>query len=306
MSVAAGVQMKNLVMGFSTNQDERSLRLFCASLRKIYSPEQCDLVIITDRYEEYCTDLARYGVQFISTTNSYPGTNGKLARALKKIIVSGMLKATQIKLFNKSAPEIMSVYPVLLESWLHPCSVRWFAYERFLTLNRLYSQVFISDVRDVIFQAPVFDGEPGDRVSLFEQDEIYGTADCDTNWYRDSWGESELAKVIGKEAVCMGTILGPHREVLSLVSEFCTFFKLHPYTGTDQCLFNYMIQNDLVRTPYRVVENVSGPVATLSNQIAHDATVTSDGYVRRAIDGSIIPAVHMYDRWPDTRALSAQ
>ena len=67
-----------------------------------------------------------------------------------------------------------------------------------------------------------------------------------------------------------------------------------------------MIQNDLMRTPYRVVENVSGPVATLSNQIAHDATVTSDGYIRRATDGSIIPAVHMYDRWPDTRALSAQ
>ena len=57
------------------------------------------MVIITDRYEEYCSDLACYGVQFISTTNSYPGTNSKLAKALKKIIVSGMLKATQIKLF---------------------------------------------------------------------------------------------------------------------------------------------------------------------------------------------------------------
>ena len=47
-------------------------------------------------------------------------------------------------------------------------------------------------------------------------------------------------------------------------------------------------------------------IASFSNHIAHDATVTSDGYVRRAADGSMIPAVHMYDRWPDTKALYTQ
>jgi len=298
--------MKNLVVGFSTNSDEPSLRRFCGSLRRVYSPDQCDLVIITDRYEDYFSALASDGVSFAGTINTYPGTTHKLVKAFKKIVVNGTRMATRIKQCVDWAPEVVATYPVLLETWFHPHFARWIAYERFLTLNRAYRQVFLSDVRDVVFQAPLFDGEPGDQVSLFGQDEIYGTADCDTKWYRDAWGEAALAKVIGKEAICVGTILGPHREVLSMVSEFCAFFGSHPYSAGDQCIFNYMLHNDLFRTPHRLVENVRGPVATLANNIAHDATQTHDGYVRRAIDGSIIPAVHMYDRWPDTRDLSAQ
>ena len=264
------------------------------------------MVIITNRYEEYFSDLARDGVCFMGTTNTYPGTNHWLGKAFKRIVLDGMRVATRFKLIAERAPEIVAAYQVVLETWLHPHFVRWIAYERFLTLNRSYRQVFLSDVRDVVFQAPIFDHEPGDRVSLFEQDETYGTAGCDTEWYRDAWGDAALAKVIGKKAVCIGTILGPSREVLSMVSEFCAFFRRDAYIGIEQCVFNYMLHNDLMRTPYRVVENIKGQVATLANDIAHDATEIRDGYVRRATDGTIIPAVHMYDRWRDTRDLYAQ
>jgi len=298
--------MKDLVIGFSTNQDKHSLSLFCGSLRRIYSPEQCDLVVITNRYEEYFSALACDGVYFISTTNTYPGTNSKIGKALKRIVLNGIRLAARTKLVVDSVPEIVPTYQVLLETWLHPHFVRWIAYERFLTINRAYRQVFLSDVRDVVFQAPLFDPEPGDRVTLFEQDEIYGNPGCDTEWYRDAWGEAALAKVVGKKAVCIGTILGPQREVLSMVSEFCAFYRQRPSVGVEQCVFNYMIHNGLIRTPYRVVQNIMGTVATLANHIAHDATETRDGYVRRAIDGSIIPAVHMYDRWPDTKDLYAR
>ena len=297
--------MKNLVMGFSTNQDQHSLRLFCGSLRRIYSPEQCDLVIITNRYEDYFSALAGDGVCFVSTTNTYPGTTHRLGKAFKRIVLDGMRMATQIKLLAEWVPETLAANRVVFETWLHPQFARWIAYERFLTLNRAYAQVFLSDVRDVVFQAPLFDQGHGDWVTLFEQDEIYGRPCCDTEWYRDAWGEAALAKVIGKKAVCIGTILGPPREMLSMVTEFSAFFKRHLHRGVEQSVFNYMIHNELIRTPYRVVENIKGSVATLANYIAHDATETRDGYVRRATDGTIIPAVHMYDRWPDTKALYA-
>jgi hypothetical protein len=297
---------KDLVMGFSTNQDQHSLRLFCRSLRRIYSPEQCDLVIITNRYEDYFSDLAGDGVCFVSTTNTYPGTTHRLGKAFKRIVLEGTRVASRVRLLAEWAPEIAAAYPVVLETWLHPQFARWIAYERFLTLNCAYRQVFLSDVRDVVFQAPLFDHEPGDQVTLFEQDEVYGTAGSDTEWYRSAWGEEALAKVIGKKAVCIGTILGPRHQVLSMVTEFSAFFRRHPYRGVEQSVFNYMLYNDLIRTPYRVVENIKGTVATLANYTAHDATETRDGYVRRATDGTIIPAVHMYDRWPDTKALYAQ
>lgn len=300
--------MKDLVMGFSTNQDEHSVRLFCGSLRRIYSPEQCDLVIITNRYEEYFSELACDGVCFMSTTNTYPGTTHVVGRAFKRIVLDSMRIATHVKLFVEWMPEIIPTYQVLLEAWRHPQnSVRWIAFQRFLTLNRGYRQVFLSDVRDVVFQGPLFDQDLGNSVTLFEQEEIYGNPTSDTLWYRDSWGEEALARVIGKKAVNVGTILGPQPQVLSIVSEFCAFFNnSNESNGVDQCVFNYMLHNGLIRTPHRVVENIKGPVATLDNDIAHNATETRDGYVRRAADGSIIPAVHMYDRWPDTKDLYAQ
>jgi len=295
--------MKNLVMGFSTNQTEHDMRVFCTSLRRIYSPEECDLVLITNRYEEYFADLARDGVQFISTTSSYPAASGKLAKVFKRVVLSTLRAAARFNLFDRRAPEIAGIYPILLEIWHHPHFVRWIAYERFLTLNRNYGQVFLSDVKDVLFQARLFNDDPGDQVNVFEQDEIYGTADCDTKWYRDAWGEAALEKVLGKKALCIGTILGPHREVLSMVRELRAFFELRPFGAVEQSVFNYLIHNDLMRTPYRIMGNISGPVGTLSNDIAHSATVARDGYIRRATDGSIIPAVHMYDRWPDTKEI---
>jgi hypothetical protein len=259
------------------------------------------LVLITNRYEENFADLVTIGVQFIGTTSVWSPTTGKLATLAKKAILSGLLLATGIERFRKVAPEIVAAVPALIETWHHPQIVRWFAIERFLDLNRGYRQVFLADVRDVIFQAPLF--EPSfDRVSLFDSDEIYGTSDCDTQWYRDAWGEAALAKVIGKRIVCMGTVLGPHSQLLSIVREFRIFLRGHLSTGIDQSLFNYMLQGDLIRTPYRVVENVRGQVATLSNDRAHKSTVTHSGFIRRAIDDSIIPVVHMYDRWPDTKA----
>jgi hypothetical protein len=296
--------MKDVVIGFSTNQDEQSVKVFCLSLRRVYSRDQCDIVIITNHYEDYFADLGRHGVHFMSTANNWAPTTGKLAKVINRIILNGMRIATKIRLFRSLVPEIAAAYPPLLEIWHHPQIIRWFAYERFLTLNRAYRQIFLSDVKDVIFQAPLFD-QPTDYVSLFDQDEIYGPCYWDTKWYREAWGEKALTKVIGKRPLCIGTILGPHREVLSIVQELCAFFANHPFGRIEQSVFNYMLQNDLIRTPYRIVENVNGPVATLANEIAHNATVTRNGYIRRVVDDSIIPAVHMYDRWPDAKTASA-
>ena len=295
--------MKNLVMGFGTNQSEHSLEVFCRSLRRIYTPDQCDLVIITNRYEDFFAGFAREGVHFMGTTSTYKPTTGKFAKAINRIVLNTMRGAMRVKLFEKKMPEIAASYPVLVETWHHPQIVRWLAYKRFLTLNRAYGQVFLADVKDVVFQGPIFSGEGADYVSFFEQDEIYGKCYWDTKWYREAWGQAALAKVTGKRSVCIGTVLGPHPAALSFVAEVCTFFELHPFGRIEQSVVNFLLLNDLVRTPYRVVDNIIGPVATLANDVAHNATVTRDGYIRRVVDGSIIPVVHMYDRWKDTNEL---
>lgn len=296
--------MKNLVMGFATNQKEHSMRVFCESLRKVYSPQECDLVMITNRFEPYFVDLAQQGVQFFSTVSTYSSQTSKVAKVINRGVMHSLRALHRTKLLDGLAPEITKVYPVIVETWHHPHFVRWFAYQRYLELNRGYDQVFLADVKDVVFQAPLFAPSTDSKVSLFEDGEVYGNCYWDTKWYREAWGEAELKKVIGKKALCIGTILGPHAGVLSLVSELTNFFALHPFGRIEQAVFNYMLCTNRIKTPYKVVDNIVGPVATLANEAAHDAISIQDGRICRP-DGTPIPAVHMYDRFADTNALYA-
>lgn len=297
--------MKNLVMGFATNQDEHSVRVFCGSLRKVYTEAECDIVIVTNRHEPYFTELAQQGVKFFGTVNNYSRKTGKLAKSINRVVLQSLRGMARWGVLERLAPEIARAYPVLIETWHHPHFVRWFTYERFLELNQGYGQVFLADVKDVVFQAPLFESTPRASVSLFDQNEQYGKGYWDTMWYRDAWGDAELKKVMGKPALCIGTILGPHAGVLSLVRELTAFFAQHPFGRIEQAVFNYMLLTDRIRTPYEVVPNVSGPVATLANEEAHRAVVARDGAIRRVQDGSVIPAVHMYDRFDNTNALYA-
>jgi hypothetical protein len=123
----------------------------------------------TNYYEDYFADLGQRGVHFMSTTNNWAPETGRFAKLIYRSVLNGMRIATRIRLFRDLVPEIVAAYPSLLEIWHHPQIIRWFAYERFLTLNRTYRQVFLSDVKDVIFQAPLFD-QPTDYLCVFDQD----------------------------------------------------------------------------------------------------------------------------------------
>jgi hypothetical protein len=292
---------KFLVMGFATNQGERSLRVFVKSLRRVYDEATCDIVIITNRFENNLSNLSSSGVHFASTPNNYSVKTGRVAKAINRTVLNAMRAMSRVRFFERVAPEIGETYPVLLETWHHPHFARWFAYRRFLSLNRGYSQVFLADVKDVVFQDAFFLANAPKAAWLFDQDEKYGSSRWDTPWYRDAFGETELQRVLGKSSVCIGTILGSHTNVLSLVEELCAFFSRSPFGRIEQAVFNYMLLNGLIKTPYEIIPNVSGPVATLSNDSVHRRTRTAGGAIFRANDDSLIPVVHMYDRFKDTR-----
>jgi hypothetical protein len=291
--------MKNLVMGFATNMDEKSVRVFCASARRVYGEAECDIVIITNNYEPYFLELNRLGVTFFETPNNYSKQTRRPSKVLNRVALYSLRAVNGFPALANAIPEISASYRTLLETWHHPTFARWFGYHRFLTLNRQYDQVLLADVKDVVFQAPFFSA-PDNVVSLFDQDVIFGGSNWDTKWYREAWGELELKKVLGKSAVCLGTILGSNQHVRSLVGQFCRFILRVPF-GIDQPLFNYMLQNELIEAPYRIVPNLE-TIGTLADDNVHARTITEDGLIKRAADKRVIPVVHMYDRFPDTMA----
>lgn len=292
---ASEVQLApNLIMGFATNTDEASVRIFAKSIRRIYSQQECHIAIITNRFEPYFAELAEDGVQFIPTSNNYSNQT----RAVSKVINRAALWSLRAfrSILERAAPEIASSYPTLLETWHHPHFVRWFAYERFLDLNRHYNQVMLSDVKDVVFQGRIFDYSDPDLVCLCDQGLTYGEANWDTMWYREAYGEEELKKIAGRSPICIGTMIGPHHGILSIVRELKDEFAQRPFGRIEQAVFNHMILNGSLKTSFKVLPNVTGPIATLCGDKIQLNFVTNEGFILRAGDNSIVPAVHMYDR----------
>ena len=75
------------------------------------------------------------------------------------------------------------------------------------------------------------------------------------------------------------------------------------FSGIQQAIFNYLIYNDLVKVPFTIKPNLEGPVVTLADPKVFTHTAISGNHIVRAKDGSIIPVVHMYDRFPELNAL---
>src|SRR3979490_373023 len=104
--------MPNLVMGFSTNPSESSTRTFVQSLRRVYTPAECDLVLITNRFEAYFTELSKLGVRFVPTSNNYSANTGAIAKFINRVALHGLrLFGPNLK---RSAPEIAASYPTLI------------------------------------------------------------------------------------------------------------------------------------------------------------------------------------------------
>lgn len=290
---------KNLVMGFATNQSEKSLRIFCQSLRRVYRADECDVAIITNRYEPHFDELARLDVHFVSTTNTYFGDTSRMSRAPRRLVLDAFRLLKRIK-GDGWLSEIAQAYPVLLETWTYPHLARWFAYRRVLSLNQFYRQVLLADVKDVVFQARFFENSPEEKVCLFADVNLYGNCYWNDRWYKEGYGKAAFARIVGRQPVCVGTMLGTQQAVLGMLGEFTAFMARSPRWRVEQAMFNHMLHTNGFRTKLETIPNISGAVATLGSDAAHESVRIVDGAIRRVNDGSVIPIVHMYDRWPDT------
>lgn len=289
---------KNLIMGFATNQDQKSVEIFCKSALQSHADEICDVVIITNNYEDYFLELENSGVKFFYTTSKYSGNTSKSSKLINRMVLNS-LRISHSNKIGKFVSDIRESYHTLIETWHHPHFARWFAYKRYLEMNRTYGEVFLADVKDVAFQRSVFKNAGREYLNLFKQNVEYGDDDWDTKWYREAWGRKNLSKVEGKPAICIGTLAGSLKSILALVTSLTEFYAIYPFKGIEQAGFNYMIYNDMIDIEYSIVENIDNQVATLTSKAYPLVEFDGENIIRKN-GKSVIPAVHMYDRFADT------
>ncbi|TAG12823.1 MAG: hypothetical protein EAZ39_29945 [Oscillatoriales cyanobacterium] len=274
-------QIENVVLGFATNLNPERLEVFAKTLRSVYAPQVCDLVICTNNVNNQLCEISKeYSVTFSYTPNTYSFSVNKFSKLLNRSI---LYPTKWLALSTQNIPSLRIIfyemYVQLLKLWHHPHFVRWFTYRDFLKTNPQYKKVFMSDVKDVAFQSPFFDEVDSSELHFFKQDVQYGGDDYwDTKWYGDSYGSKALQKVVGKPAICIGTIMGSFKGVDAFLEVLCAEILKTPFIGIEQSVFNHLFYTDgFNNIPFEVHENAVGPVLTIAGESLNRFKVCPDG-----------------------------
>ena len=187
-----------------------------------------------------------------------------------------------------------------------PIHVRWKMYADFLErFGDEYEQVFITDTRDVIFQADLFDRFKGfsNWLGCVTEGEYIGgkeTGDnANYNWLVGFFGKDAADKLVDRKVICCGTVIGSVTEMKILCRIMWEVLKTETVWGYEQGAMNYLAYNNPM-----AIENLfeidvdDGEIFTISLLSLHKAIGIRNGMILRGNLG--VPAVvHQYDRVGD-------
>lgn len=187
-----------------------------------------------------------------------------------------------------------------IKDW-SPNLYRYLVYEYYLSQQNVYGNVFISDVRDVIFQGNIDTYPIEDGVQIFlENDQIkIGLNEINRNWVKDSFGINALEQIGENTVSCSGFTFGgfePMKRYLRLMNE--TFLDLHNLGkslsgGIDQGVHNFLLYTNRI-DEVTIHPNKHFGVITCGYET--DLKI-EDGLVKDR-DNQTFWVVHQYDRHP--------
>lgn len=195
---------------------------------------------------------------------------------------------------------IEAVRPEPAASWTpHPVMARFAAYMQLIERWPNAVAVFLTDVRDVIFQADPFDPPPR-RLEVFNEwdDGTLGGHAFNMKHLAAVAGRDMIAPLADQPCLCVGTVIGPRDEVVRLCRIMLMLAaiprsEIGGAFGADQAIFNMAIHLGLVNAS--IQPNYSR-VATVGLTPGHLLSVVNGQLVNP--DGGVSPIVHQHDRHP--------
>lgn len=179
---------------------------------------------------------------------------------------------------------------------------RWKMYCDFLEAHGDdYAQVFVTDVRDVIFQGDVFEPfkEQSNYLGYSTGANKISENKCNYDWLVNAFGKKEADKLASKPIICCGTVIGTVNEMKTFCHEMWTALKDVKRWGDEQAQMNYLVHNNLLPIENLVkIDCESGEILTMSLFKRQHPVVIRDDKLRRG-DGGVPAVVHQYDRASD-------
>jgi hypothetical protein len=166
--------------------------------------------------------------------------------------------------------------------------------------NRYVDNVFITDVRDVIFQGNPFSDAPTGEVVVYLEDRSMALDTCpiNSNWLRAGFGDHAVFELRGHRISCSGTVLGTWNGILRylLLMQLTTFECAAParlMRGIDQGIHNVIIHRNRLQ-PVTVAEN-GEHVFTMGYVPDTSVIITPEKKVADS-SGRVCSVLRQYDR----------
>lgn len=178
---------------------------------------------------------------------------------------------------------------------------RWIMYKLFLErYGGNYGKIFLTDVRDVIFQGNLF--EPFAEVQNFlccavEGEKIKNakehlTYDCLTRLF----GSDVADRLADKKIICAGTVIGTLNAVKHLTDKMTNILQRSTESGDDKAALNYLIyENQLEIENLIESDGKDGIILTSGLFHATNPIQIQNNKILRG-DGNTPAVVHQYDR----------
>jgi len=242
----------------------------------------------------YQIDSVRPFVESLFDSGQFRGEAVIFVGAEDKALAA-FLESIGVKVFSLGIEKNYPVFP--------PKRARYFAYFKYLhdaiQSGRSYRSILLTDVRDVIFQKPLFETPSTELELHYELRSVrIGTCQRNSHWISQQFGKQALASLADRPISCCGTVSGRTCGILNYLAEMqiilLTLLPMQMADG-DQGVHNYILHSGLLPQA-RVLENFER-VATLHHVPSEQLHVDAAGYVVNP-DGSISEIVHQYDRHP--------
>ncbi len=192
-----------------------------------------------------------------------------------------------------------------LFSCLHDGSaVRYWCYLRELRrVGKDYTNILVTDVRDVVFQADPFARVPLHGLMLFTENHGMPIRDegATRNWIEVTYGRARTERILHFPTLCSGTTIGDSASMIDYLEAISDELLRHTHSvasfpGIDQGVHNWLYHHQ--RLPVaQLCDTFEGPVATLGTEPIENFRFDNLGRLLN-LDGSPVPIVHQYDRHP--------
>ena len=156
--------------------------------------------------------------------------------------------------------------------------------------------VFISDVRDVLFQSNPFSHDITTDLEFFSEPKEIKNCDFNSKKILKVFGESEFLRLQDNKIICAGTTIGTRLGLCFYLEQMILIlddYKNKTNTvADDQAVHNFLIYNNYFKN-FKVYDTGYGPIATLHH--LREGIFNELGQVVN-IDETLPAVVHQWDR----------